>query len=104
MVFINSRLGRFIYKLPLETKDEYIKNYLSELHSLEKEIKEFNNSRFYSGLVKKLERKCRLLERINLINFSKYELLLIKHSKFISQKKEIILDIALNLDKPDNLF
>ena len=104
VVSINSRLGRFIYKLPFETKEKYLKNYVSELHILEREIKECTNSRSHIILISKLKRKCRILERINLITFSKYELLLIKHNKFISRKKEIILDIALNIDRPDNLF
>lgn len=101
---INSRLGKFIHKLPFETKERYMKNYLSELHILEKEIKEHDNNRSYMALIKKIKRKCRLLERINLINFSKYELLLIKHNRFISRKKEVILDIAFNIDRPDDLF
>ena len=104
MVFINSRLDQFIYKLPFESKEKYMKNYLSELYILEREIEKYDADRSYEALIKKLKRKCRLLERINLINFSKYELLLIKHNRFISQKKEIILDIALNIDSPDNLF
>ena len=104
MVPINSRLGKVICKLPFEAKEEYMKNYLEELRILERDIKELDNTRSYKILVKKFKRKCRLLERINLINFSKYELLLIKHNNFISQKKEIILDIAFNIDRPDNLF
>ena len=104
MVPINSRLGRFIYKLSFETKEKYLKNYFSELQSLEKEIKECDSSRSSAVLIKKFKRKCRLLERVNIINFSKYETLLIKHNQYISRKKEVILDIALNIDRPDILF
>jgi TFIIF-interacting CTD phosphatase-like protein len=104
VILINSKLGKFIYKLSFESKENYMKNYLSELHALEKDIKDCESLELSDVLIKKLKRKCRLLERINLINFSKYEHLLIKHNKFISKKRDIILDIALNIDRPDNLF
>lgn len=104
MVPIKSRLGKFIYQLPFEVKENYMKKYLSELHILAKEVEEYENSGLHEILIKKLKRRCRLLERINLLNLSKYETLLIKHNNFISHKKGVILDIALNIDRPDNLF